>query len=303
MDAWDAQAGASGMTWAQSLAAFLQSQQSPQTARTYGAALRGFFSFFGGGTPDLVRRRDIVGWRDAMRAWGRSESTVKRNLSGLAGFFRFLAQDHGPYGECIRSDNPAVGVKTGKVKPYDRARPMPRPVFQRLLKAASARTRAWLMFHASTGRRRSEVARLTPDDLRNEGGVWSFSYLGKGRVHGRLDIPQAVVLLLERWRPDWHQGINGNLWGVSSSTLARELKRTAARAGVDERQVHVHGLRHLAASLLREQGKDVYEIMRFLDHRSPQTTLVYLQQLERKKDRLADELARALLDEEEEEDE
>jgi integrase len=56
----------------------------------------------------------------------------------------------------------------------------------------------------------------------------------------------------------------------------RLLKRYARLAGLDERRIHVHVLRHSAAILEEELGTSLARISEFLGHADPKTTMRYL---------------------------
>jgi integrase len=293
LDPWAAPAGETGSTWCELRDAFLAGL-TPLTAISYAGALVAFFTAHPGG-PAAVRRVDVVRWVEAIRAAGRAEATVKQRLAGLSSFFRFLSQGHGPHAEQARADNPCAGVKTRRVDPYSRARPpLEKPALLRLLAAATPRTRAWILMHILTGRRRSEIARLQWEDLERRGGGWWYRWSAKGDKRGRSEVPADVMDALLAWRGAGTH--TGRLWGASSSALAKDLKRTARRAGLDESATHVHGLRHLAAMLWREDGADVAEIQERLGHGSPATTMIYMQHLAPKRDTRSGSIMRRLLE-------
>jgi site-specific recombinase XerD len=61
------------------------------------------------------------------------------------------------------------------------------------------------------------------------------------------------------------------------------LKSRARAAGIDETltHVHVHGLRHLGARMLRAMGVDLKEIKERLGHSNLDTTDIYLGSMEK----------------------
>lgn len=294
---WDAPAGDTGLTWAELRTAWL-SGQTPNTARAYRVGLAAFFASLPPGTvPGDVRAVDVLAWRDQLRATEKKPATVRARLAAVKAFFGFLTEPHGAAGQPGRADNPAARVKPPKVEMYGRSRPTSEQALRRMLAIADPRTRAWLITHVLTGRRRAELARLTLGDLQQRGTTWWYRYRGKGRSEGKWrELPAAAVESILAWRGSLHGDHGEPLWRTSEGTLVRCLKRVARLAGLEAREIHVHGLRHLAAVLRRQDGDDIGDIQAFLDHRSAGTTALYLQALEVKRDSRADSIARRLLD-------
>lgn len=268
--------------------------QTPNTARSYRQALRDFHR--GCADPAAVTVADVREWIARMRSAGRAESTVAQRVAAVRSWYRWLLD-----GELMTAD-PTRSVRARKADPYGRSRPpLDEDGLRRLMAAASPRTRAWLLFHLLTGLRRSEVAGMLPGSLREVPGGWGWECRVKGGKTRRGPVPGAAVEALAAWRGSMAAVLGGAadapIWGVGADALARCLKRTARRAGLDVRRVHVHGLRHAAARLRRKAGADIKDIQEFLGHASPAVTMVYLQNLESQdaRDEVADGIARGLL--------
>jgi integrase len=255
-----------------------------------------------GGPPSVNGFRDVIAWRDSLRAAGSAPSTVRARLAAVSSWFSFLRRQATPDGARLVPDNPAEDVRAGRVDPYGHALQLELAELKSIMRCADPRLRAWLLVHVLTGRRRAEVARLRPADLERRGATWWYRYRGKGRAESRWrELPGAAVEAVLAWRPDLEDPDSAadpgrQVWGCSESTLVRHLKRAAQSAGVDARRAHVHALRHLAAKLRRDAQADIREIQEFLDHASPSTTVLYLQALEERRDTRADSIARHLLD-------
>ena len=72
-------------------------------------------------------------------------------------------------------------------------------------------------------------------------------------------------------------GKNGNI--KSSSTIGNAVKRICRNAGVP--YISPHGLRHLCATILIENGADLELVSKMLGHKSVLTTMnIYCGQLE-----------------------
>jgi len=77
--------------------------------------------------------------------------------------------------------------------------------------------------------------------------------------------------------------VDGRAWdlnrALSGGEVNRLLKKYARKAGLDERRIHVHVLRHSAAMLEEKLGTSLTRISKFLGHADPKTTMRYLRHL------------------------
>jgi site-specific recombinase XerD len=165
------------------------------------------------------------------------------------------------------------------------------------------RDRAIFLMFFWTGRRRSEIARLTwadiehvtivdPDGSRRPGVVYQFIAKGKSRETQRTELPSPAWIAIERYlqaagrlstmqpddalftstRPDQpNQGLTGDY-------LNNLFKQYCRKAGLSP-QYSLHSLRHSAARLRYEAGSSIQDIQMYLGHSSLATTDVYLKRL------------------------
>lgn len=81
----------------------------------------------------------------------------------------------------------------------------------------------------------------------------------------------------KKWKQYVCIGKNGNI--KSSNTIGNAVKRICRNAGVP--YISPHGLRHLCATILIENGADLEWVAKMLGHKSVQTTMnIYCGQLE-----------------------
>jgi site-specific recombinase XerD len=160
---------------------------------------------------------------------------------------------------------------------------------QRLLRhfdnktAKGIRDRAIVMLLGCLGLRAGEVRMLTLDDIDWTAG--RINVYGKGGKRSQLPLPrdvgEALVRYLRHGRPRCvvrqvfvrmrapHTGL------VTSSAIARVVKRALDRAGLDVPHKGSHLLRHTCATLMLRRGASLSEIGRILRHEDPDTTAVY----------------------------
>ncbi|HVA84736.1 MAG TPA: tyrosine-type recombinase/integrase, partial [Candidatus Saccharimonadales bacterium] len=166
------------------------------------------------------------------------------------------------------------------------------------------RDRAILLTLLLTGRRRTEVIRLTAGDLSVEGETVFYSYRGKGGKTGRRELPrpayEAIVATLSDAGKElssmspfeslWQAGASVN--GITSGTFYGRFRRYLAQAGLAPAGVHI--TRHTAAKLRRDAGESIEAVSAFLDHSSLAVTTVYLRRLEGVEDRAWADVAAAI---------
>ncbi len=282
--------------WEQAQAAFLAAtlrrSGSHRTAQSYAGLLRTFFGRLGK-TPDTVSAADVVTYAHGIGASGRPPSphTVGARITALASFFQFCVRlellDRNP---CDRVERPRPPPSTPRGLTPDEVR--------RLLAAiphtpVGKRDRAIILFLLLTGRRRSEVLRLTAGDI-ELGEPAFYTYRGKGGKRGRRELPAPVYVALvdalaafgrrlETMRPTdalWPTAAHPD--GVSGGTVYANFQRYLRDAGLAPAGLHL--LRHTAAKLRREAGESIETVSQFLDHSSLAVTSVYLRRLEGEQD-------------------
>jgi site-specific recombinase XerD len=67
---------------------------------------------------------------------------------------------------------------------------------------------------------------------------------------------------------------------LTGAMVNRIVKKWARRAGLDERLIHTHTLRHSAALFMKRHGVDLLEIQKALNHSNPNTTMIYLKAID-----------------------
>ena len=94
-----------------------------------------------------------------------------------------------------------------------------------------------------------------------------------------LEEPRAYWRGLRRKPKEWL--FPGNRWHTSSHPVTTKVlwsacQIAAERAGLDNRRIHPHPLRHCFATHLLEAGADLRTIQILLGHRDLEVTTVYL---------------------------
>lgn len=137
--------------------------------------------------------------------------------------------------------------------------------------------RLWLLMQTicSTGIRVSELCHVTVETVRR--GRAEINCKGKRRV---VFLPQELCLMLRKYTKE--QKIksgpifitkNGN--PLNRSNIWTDMKRLCREAGVSEKKVFPHNLRHLFARTYYAMQKDIVRLADILGHSSINTTRIY----------------------------
>ena len=250
---------------------------------------------------DRAKVRDYFA---ALSMRGVSPATVRRKLSALRTYYRFLMR------EVLVTDNPVAGLRGPKLpkrlpkvlSPTELdeflSRPMKAFAEGRLSRFAAVRDRAIFEFLYSTGCRISEATELRWGAVDLKRG--SANVVGKGRkerlvilgsqaraalseLYGLLETEDerltdggAPVFPADDFRP------------VIPRFVQRRMKQYLAEAGLPL-DITPHKLRHSFATHLLDAGADLRSVQEMLGHTSLSTTQIYTHvSVERLKEAVAD---------------
>ncbi len=188
-------------------------------------------------------------------------------------FYTFLQS------EGLRDDNPALRLPVVKVPPH-RPRPYTQEQIDRLLTTGSyRRTRAMILLAAYQGLRASEIAAVHTDGVDLESGT--LKVLGKGGRTDYLPLHPVIRELAPTMGQGWwfpaRRGAEGHIRGQSVSDL---LTRARERAGIVDKRLTGHSLRHAFGTELVRGGANIRAVQELMRHSSLQTTQRYTEVLD-----------------------
>lgn len=271
---------------------------SPHTIRAYDGDLVSLERHLGQSEGiEALDRESIIAFVKEQRDSGLSPSSLKRRLSALRGFCRWLiAQDHligDPLGDtALVLRRPRRLPRTLPVHELDRlieflrlaarvepsGAPDPRLIGERPHESTTLLAVALMV---STGVRVHEVVGVRCQDIDLSGR--SIRVVGKGRRERQVFLTNDWIASLTAAYMEarlqlglQHTRLLFNLHhdALTPPALRSRLAKAAAAAGLDSR-VTPHMLRHTAATQLIEAGVDIRYIQRLLGHASLSTTEIY----------------------------
>ena len=248
---------------------------SAHTSRAYARDTARLVEFLRQEFPGLgvadVSRQHIVRFVSSLS--DLAAASVCRSLDALSSWFGFL-RDAG-----LVRDNPVSDV------------PRPRRP-QRLPVAATPEDCRGLMAAAQSdlerlvlglviylGIRKSELLAVNLEDFGPDLGVLRVN--GKGQQQRELPVAGPLQRLLGEYLAHGHPGTGALLLNragrrLGATSLQRLFKRLVCRAGLEDRGLALHAMRHGAATQWLRAGADVRTIQKLLGHKSLETTARYL---------------------------
>ena len=290
----------SATSWERAAYAFLAEKErrsgSRRTVESYSRMLRDFFGRIGK-PPDTATSQDVFAWAYGVGSSGRepSAATIGARIGCVSSFFRFLMRME------IVATNPCDALERPRTEVAP-PRGLSADDVRRLLAAIpdtakGRRDRAIVLTLVLTGRRRSEVMRLTAGNIEISDDATYYTYRGKGGKRGRRELPRPAFdsitsMLADRGTTLADMPGDENLWGITGATFYSRLRRYLDAAGLPVSGVHV--LRHTAAKLRRDAGESLEAVSSFLDHSSLAVTTTYLRRLEGERDETWECVAEAI---------
>lgn len=270
-------------------------------------------------SPVEVTRTHLTSYIDYLKQRNLADRTIRNYCAAASSFFDFLARPMDTQGTALIKSNPWKGIKDSlpKVKAYERKtslREFAIEEYHKLLATCDRSTvigkRDYAIMTTTlwTTRRRQEIARIRFCDFHHDEGKTYIRFIQKGGHPILIDLtPEIVAAINDYWTaagrqmkatsPAWlattdagkHLNRYRNIrvktgeQPLSASSLDALIKSHGAQAGVDPEivNIHMHGLRHLGARVMKKLGKDLKEIKERLGHADLKTTDIYLGSMDR----------------------
>lgn len=273
-------AGREAVELAQATADFLSYLEtyrgaSPCTVIAYAGDLRLLLRFLSTNRlPTTVRdisTRHLQNWAVSMA--GAAPATVVRRLNAASSLMAHLVR-------CgLLERNPVDAVVKPRQKEARPVVPSHDDCRRLMLAARGVQDKAMLLVLLTTGLRRAELLGLRMTDLAAD--ATQVTVLGKGSRLRTIPIPTQTRCVLREYlaqRCTQSEFLFPNAAGnqISNTTFARWFARILMRAGLADRGLTAHKLRHLYARSLLQSQVDVKTVQELLGHRDLSTTCRYL---------------------------
>lgn len=277
-----------------------------RTAQTYTANIRRFAEYLTKHDESRPTRETVIAWVKSLDAEGKSAATIHGYLTAVKLFFRWAEQE-GLY------PNVADRVKGKKQdadhkKDYltvEQAKNLIASVDRSTLKGK--RDYAILLLMITTGLRTVSVVSADVGDVERRATGAVLYYLCKGHDEKAVYVKLAPPVLsalddylsargeIKKSDPLFASDANRNAGSrMTTRSVSRIAKESMVGVGLDSARLTAHSLRHTAATLNLLGGGTTEETRQLLNHRSIDTTMIYVHALEREKNQSENRIAAAL---------
>lgn len=214
-----------------------------------------------------------VRWMQEESGW--SESTISRRIGTVCGFYKYAALD-----DLIAKD-PSVAVDRPKVDHEKQRRTWLKPLHFSYLLAVSrdqgAHPHALVALLGMCGLRISEACSLDIENVGEQSGYTTVSFIGKGNKAATIGLPPPVARAVKDAIGDRTSGpvlLNTKGRRMDRSSANRLIKRLAAIAGVST-DISPHSLRRSFCTTGLINKVPIYEMQLAMRHASTATTARY----------------------------
>ena len=258
------------------LARFLASY-SGQTLDAYTLDLRQYTSWcrLHGLHLFQARRADIECYGRDLEARGRARATVARRLCTVAGFYRYAVEEE------MLEHLPAAHVRRPRLDYESHAVALDRNEVGALLVAAgldSAAEHALISLLAINGLRVSEALGADIDKLGIERGHRTLTILRKGGKIVTIPLAPRTARAIDLAVGERVEGpifLRGDGQRVDRHGAGRIVHRVARRAGLANKRITPHTLRHAFITAALDAGVPLRDVQEAASHADPRTTMRY----------------------------
>lgn len=170
--------------------------------------------------------------------------------------------------------------------------------------AKDIREKVMFLLATTCGIRANELVNIRLEDFKVKQGKICLYLLGKARDYKQdfVIVSYDVFELIKEYIKLYHitdylftSTSNHNAGGkVTTKTIRLIMKNMFKRIGLNGDEYSCHSCRHTFATLSIQNGEDIREVSQALRHKSIQTTMIYLHDMERINNKCADSVSNLL---------
>lgn len=277
-----------------------------KSVQTYTRALRQMFRYFAENGIRNPERKDILSYRESLKAAGLKPTTVQNYITAARLFFSWTEQER-------IYPNIADHVKGAKLDREHKKDYLTSKQGKAVLAGIDTSSLTGLRDYAivaltMTGALRTiEVSRADIGDLRTLGDFTVLYIQGKGRdekteyVKVSEPVEKAIRTYLKARgesdpsAPLFSSTSNNSKGGrLSTRTISGICKESMVEAGYNSSRLTAHSLRHTGVTLALLNGQSLEETQQYARHANIATTMIYNHALDKAKNGCAEAVSSAL---------
>lgn len=263
---------------------------SDNTIKEYSAGLKRFFQYCFEKNITQIERKDIIEFREELKALQKSPATINLYLASVKSFFKWLEYE-GLYKDVTRNIK-ALPIE----RQHKREGVTVEQLKQMLSVCKDTRERLIILIASSTGLRCNELTNIRVQDFVDKNGVICLYVLGKARQGQRTDyvvisneIYEEVKSYIQSNNITEYLFVstsNNNKGNIMSTKAVRNIvNKIYAKVGLDPSLYVFHSLRHGFCNISLTNNIDIVEVSKAMRHKSIQTTMNYVRDIEAKDNR------------------
>lgn len=263
---------------------------SNNTIKEYTAGLKRFFNYCYENNIVEVQRQDVINFREYLKENNREATTINLYLASVKNFFKWLEYE-GVYKDITRN------VKSLPVQKGHKREAVTVDQLKRMLSFCNnKRERLILLITITTGLRCNELRNIMVEDFKERNGAVCLYVLGKARAGLKTDyvvIPQDLYKEIKEYINEnnitdylFVSNSNNNKGKLMSTRAIRDIvNKIYEKAGLDKNLYVFHSLRHGFCNISLMNDIDIVEVSKAMRHKSIQTTMTYVRDIEAKDNR------------------
>ena len=257
------------------------------TLKAYHVGINAFMNYLKENNINYPTRDDVISFRDMLRK-NYSSNTTNTYMIAVRALFKYL-NIHNLY------ENICIDIKGAKYSTTPKKQVLTQEQAKNIyLSLTDPREKALFSLLITTGLRGIEVSRAKLEDIKEHNGeivLWI-----QCKKHDSKDeyvkLSPQVLNDIKNYIGDRTNGYifistsnNNNGSGVTTKTLRLIIKGIFKRFGLNSDTFSLHSTRRTSATIMYENGADIYSIQQVLHHVSEQTTVRYINSVTRNKNK------------------
>lgn len=272
---------------------------SDNTQKEYAIGLKMFFEYCSLNNINNVQRKDIINYREYLKEQGKSANTINLYLVSIKNFFKWL--DYQGIYKDISKNIKALPVETTHIRQslsIEQVRLL-------LNNCKTDKEKLIINLAITTGIRCNEMCNIRIQDFVMKNDKICLYVLGKARQGMRTDfvvISNDIFEMIKEYIKNnniteylFTSNSNNNKGKPISTRSMRDIVNNIyERAGIKNKDLVFHSLRHSFASISIQNGVDIREVSKSLRHSNINVSMRYIHDLEMINNKCSDTISNLL---------
>ena len=256
----------------------------PSTIQSLASPIRGFLTWASSRQLELssVALCDLDDFLTEGKAKGWQPRTVSGQCQALRSFFRYAERrgwNQNGLSKAIKAPPPKIRIASPQCPSWKQLRRLIASLDDSNL--SQCRAKAVLLLASVYGLRRSEIVRLTLEDLDWYNEIITVRRSKRGRLQQfplQFEVGEAIIHYLRNVRPACK---SRNVFVTmhrpyrAATNISSAIRKIMNAQGILDQPCGLHALRHACATELLRKGTSLRGIADFLGHRSIRSVSVY----------------------------